>query len=204
MPDVYVSPIPTPAPVKVVKADHATDRRVLSSFRHHPANVRFETMDEAEEVVLLLRKHFFTNVRWILLTVVALFVPAIISLFPTISFVPSGYQFILVAGWYVLIVAFAFEQFISWFFNVYIVTTERVISVNFSNLVYRETSEADLDEIQDVTVQVGSVLRTLFNYGNVYIQTAAEVERLTFLAIPYPDKAVKIIRDLKEAEENKK
>ena len=43
---------------------------------------------------------------------------------------------------------------------------------------------------------MGGVARTIFNYGDVFIQTAAEVSEFDFLAVPNPDKVAKIIEDL--------
>ena len=52
-------------------------------------------------------------------------------------------------------------------FNVYIVTDERIIDIDFYNLIYKEVSDANIDKIQDVTYKMGGVVRTLFNYGDV-------------------------------------
>ncbi len=36
----------------------------------------------------------------------------------------------------------------------------------------------------------------LFNFGDVFIQTASEVSEFDFLAVPNPEKVVKILDDL--------
>lgn len=182
---------------------HAWDRHPLSSFRHYPDRANFINKDTDEEVVLIVRKHPFTNVKWIVATIIMLFAPVVLAFFPILSFLPEAYRFIAVVGWYLITTAFAFENFLSWFFNVNIITNQRVVDVNFVNLIYREIPEADLEQIQDVTVAVGSVLRTFFNYGDVIIQTASEVQRISFDAIPNPDGVAKILRDYRELEEEK-
>ena len=88
-----------------------------------------------------------------------------------------------------------------WFFNVYIVTTERVVDVDFYNLIYKKVSDADLIKIQDVSYNQGGVLRTLLNYGDVNIQTAGEVTNFDFEAVPQPDRVAKILQDLRQDEE---
>ena len=84
-----------------------------------------------------------------------------------------------------------------WYFNVYFVTTKRIIDVDFYNLIDKRVSDAEIDKIQDVSYTTGGVIRTMFNYGDVFIQTAAEVSEFDFMAVPRPEKGAKIIDDLK-------
>ena len=71
-------------------------------------------------------------------------------------------------------------------------------------MAYREISECNIDQIQDVTVRVGGVLRTLFRFGDVYIQTASENPQIEFEAVPNPDGVSKILRELRVEEEQEK
>jgi membrane protein YdbS with pleckstrin-like domain len=84
------------------------------------------------------------------------------------------------------------------------VTDERVVDVDFLNLIYREITDANIDKIQDVTVQVGGVTEALFNYGNVLIQTASELPLIEFDNVPRPDKVSRILRNLRIEEEQEK
>jgi hypothetical protein len=95
-------------------------------------------------------------------------------------------------------VAFTFEKFMTWYFDVYIITNRRVIDIDFINLLTKKFSEAELSKIQDVTSEVSGVSQTVFNYGNVLIQTAAEINEIHFTKIPHPDRVVKIIQELTE------
>ena len=72
------------------------------------------------------------------------------------------------------------------------------------HLVYREITDANIDQIQDVTVEVGSAIRTTFNYGDIIIQTAAQIPKIEFEAVPQPDRVAKILRDLRIEEEVEK
>ena len=111
---------------------------------------------------------------------------------------------IVVFVWYLFTVSFTLEKFLAWFFNVNVITDERIIDVDFHNLIYRQISDANIDQIQDVTVEVGGGIRTFLNYGNVVIQTAAEVLRIDLLDIPRPDDVAKILRSLRVEEEKEK
>ena len=219
MPDVFVSqPVSAPTALDdsrskrsniASKRDEYCSRKrrfggVLSSFRFCPTDSSFLNKGPNEQVFLLLRRHPITNFTWLFLVVVMLFAPAALAFFPILSFMPDRFQFIAIVFWYLVTVAFFLEEFLMWFFNVNIITNERVVDVNFSNLVYRETPEADLDQIQDITVRVGSVIRTVVGYGDVLVQTASETQRIVFEAVPDPDRVAKILRDLREEEENRK
>lgn len=176
----------------------------LSAFCYFPKNVRFVAKDSHEKIILLLRRHPITNVGWIILSLLGFSAPMILDKFPLLSFLPENYKFVAILGWYLVMIAFTFEKFLDWFFSVYIVTDERIFDVDFVNLIYREISEANLDQIQDVTTAMGGVVRTLFNYGDIFIQTASEVPRIEFEAVPNPDKVAKILRELRVEEEQEK
>lgn len=176
----------------------------LSAFSYYPDHVNFATQDSEEKVILLLRKHPITNLRWVLIAMILIIAPLFLSAIPTVDLLPARFQAVVFVSWYLLVLAYIFERFLSWFFNFNIVTDERIIDVDFVNLVYREITDANIDKIQDVTVQVGSVTRTLFNYGNVVIQTAAEIPQMEFEAVPNPDRVSRILRDLRVEEEQEK
>lgn len=83
---------------------------------------------------------------------------------------------------------FAFMEFTDWYLDTWIVTTERIINVEQHGLFSRTASELHLMNIQDVTSEVHGLIRTFLNFGNVYIQTAAERERFNFKDVHRPEK----------------
>ncbi len=176
----------------------------LSAFNYLPKQVDFETRDKEEKVILLLRKHPLTNVSWIFIVVLMSIAPIVLTAFPLLSFLPEEFQLIAILGWYLITTAFLLENFLTWFFNVNIITDERIIDIDFFNLIYKRVSDTNIDKIQDVTYTMGGVARTLFNYGDVFVQTAAEVPNFDFLAVPNPDKVAKILQDLRIEEEIEK
>lgn len=176
----------------------------LAAYCYYPDRVNFINKDPEEVIVLLLRRHPITNLGWIFLVIVMLFAPAIFSVFPFFELLPAGFQITTILLWYLLTTAFVFEKFLGWFFNVNIVTDERIIEVDFVNLIYRELTDANIDQIQDVTVQIGGAIRTFFNYGDVVVQTAAEIPQIVFEAVPNPDKVARILRELRVEEETEK
>lgn len=176
----------------------------ITSFSFLPDHVEFINEDPDEKVVLLLRRHPITNLGWITIAFLMIIAPAFMTVLTPMGFLPSGFQFVLSLVWYLITSAFIMEQFLSWFFHVNIVTDERIIEVDFVNLVYREITDANIDQIQDVTVEVGGTLRTLLHYGDVIIQTAAQVPKIEFEAVPDPDRVARVLRELRIEEEQEK
>lgn len=173
-----------------------TYKNPLAAFYFMPAKVNFETKERKEKIVLMVRKHPVTNVPWLFVTVVFLLLPRLFVFLPVIAQLPSEYRLVLSMVWYLIVIAYVLENFLDWFYDVNIITDERVVDIDFHNLIYKQVSDAKLDKIQDITYNQGGVARTLFNYGDVFIQTAAEVPAFEFLAVPRPDRIVAILRDL--------
>jgi len=185
------------------ETDLRQTKNPFSAFAVHPRAICFEGQEKKEEVILLLRKHWITNLGWLILAVLFFFAPLILPFFPLIAFLPSNFQFMAIVLWYLLLTAFIFEQFLSWYFNVYLVTDRKIVDIDFHNLLYKEIATAELDKIQDVTYKMGGVIRTLFGYGDVFIQTAGTEPNFDFLAVPRPSQVVPFIRGLKAKREQK-
>jgi len=176
----------------------------LAAFMSKPRNLRFETQEQKEKVVLLLRRHLVTNIPWLVAaTAMAIFPFLAVRILP-LDFIPSSYRLIIFITWYLLTFAFSFEKFLSWFFNVNIITDERIVDVDFPSILYRDISTTKIDQIQDISIKVGGFVRSLFNYGDVAIQTAGTVPEICFEAVPRPGRVAKILNDLILEEEQEK
>lgn len=204
MPDIFISdPSTPPTPVEVPKTEEAksaisghTHNR-FSSFCLYPESVDFDTKNKDEKIILMLRQHIIVNLKWFLATILLLIIPSIASGFGILSTLPIGFELVISLAWYLVTMAYALENFLDWYFNVYFVTNLRVVDVDFYNLIDKKVSDADLDKIQDVSYTNFGIFRMLFNYGDVFIQTASEVSEFDFLAVPDPDRVTKIIGELK-------
>lgn len=173
----------------------------LAAYCYLPDHVKFVGSDEHEKIILILRRHPITNIPWIVTSLFLIVAPLPFVYFPILTFMPERFQIITVLFWYLATMAYILERFVSWFFNVNIVTDERVFDVDFHNLVYREITDAEIKNIQDVTSTIGSVIRTSLDYGDVIIQTSAEIPQISFEAVPHPDQVAKVLRDLRVEEE---
>jgi uncharacterized membrane protein YdbT with pleckstrin-like domain len=179
-------------------------RNPLSAIISFPKEVEFETQDEQEEIILLLRRHPVTNIGWILLSILMIIAPVVLKYVPFLASFPQRFCTIIVIVWYLITLSFIFEKFISWFYNVYIITDERIIDVDFHSLVYREISQCKIDKIQDITYKGGGLFRSIFNFGDIFIQTAAETQLIEFEKVPDPAKIVRVLNHLIIQEEQEK
>lgn len=185
--------------------DEEPSKRTLADYVVRPKHVRFETQDSGEKIILLLRRHMTTNLGWLLFTLILFLLPFfLLILVRPGELMPLKYQVLSFILWYLLAFTFGFERFLSWYYNLYIVTDERVVDIDFYSLLYKEVSQAKIDNIQDVTFVTGGLIRTVFNYGTVFIQTAGEKREFDFEDVPHPDKVAKVINELILEEEQEK
>lgn len=176
----------------------------LAAYIPKPINIAFSSQATGENVILLLRQHPVTQIKWI---ITALFLSVLPMLFDSVNllgFLPDAYQFAALIGWYMLLSGFVIESFLMWFFNVYIVTDERIIDIDFSSLIQKNISSAKIDNIEDTTAGTGGFLAALFDYGSVTIQTAAQKREFEFLGVPHPNRVTSLINELILEEEREK
>jgi hypothetical protein len=184
--------------------DEKSSNGVFKSFLPKPEKVFFASQHREETVLLLLRRHPITQVPWILAAIVLALLPFLFSSVGLLDFLPANFQLAATVGWYLLIISFVLESFISWFYNVYIITDERVIDVDFVNLLYKNISSAKIDAIEDITTISGGVLSSVFNFGTIKIQTSAAVTEFEFEDVPQPAKVTAFLNDMMVEEEREK
>jgi uncharacterized membrane protein YdbT with pleckstrin-like domain len=167
--------------------------------------IKFDTQEIKEKILLLMRAHIITNFKWIIQTI--LFIIISLLVFTSTEFLnilPSNYAFMTVLIWLLFLFAFIVEKSLSWYFNVYIITDERVIDIDFYSLTAKRISETKIDKIEDVSYSQGGILQSFFNYGTVDIQTSAEKTEFDFADIPYPERIASILNQLILHEEQEK
>jgi uncharacterized membrane protein YdbT with pleckstrin-like domain len=164
----------------------------------------FNPLNSQERVFLVIRKH------WIVLAIKTFFFVFILSTvvaaemvlkttFPEITQGQAALAVSLVRT--VLMIVFLLGLLSAWtmyYLNVQIVTNERVIDINQRGLLHNDTSELNLDKVEDVTAEIKGLLPNLFDYGNVYVQTAGEVTNFTFEQVARPHQVARMVLTLYE------
>lgn len=170
----------------------------------HPTSIKFAQQEADEKIELLLRQHFATQIPWMIISIIGVILPKLITsyyqLLGLTSFanIPFKVAIPLVVLWYLLILAYITEKFLHWYFNIYIVTNLHLVDINFHNLLNRDVVEIRLEEVQSGKSHIKGIFGSLFNYGDVIIETAAERQNIQFLAVPKPDFVADRIQDLRE------
>lgn len=173
---------------------------MFSSYIEHPVNYRFEGQDPDEKILLLLRAHPITNLRWIIPAVLLFLVPFFIpGVFPLLqldpAIIPQSFRTVFLIINYLLVLAITFEGFLHWYFNVYIVTEKNVVDVDFHSILFKNIDVAPLRNIEDTSSSMGGVLNSVFHYGDVFIQTAGAVKNIDLHDVPKPHYVADFILD---------
>jgi len=177
----------------------------LAAFVVMPPGATFLNQHSKEKILLVLRQHSFINVKWIPISLLLIVTPILFfPVLPLFDFLTSEFKLFAMIGWYLLVSAYMIEQFLYWYYNIYIITDERIVDIDFISLMYRQVSEAKIDKIEDVTATTTGLFAGIFNYGNVTIQTAAEKREFEFLNVPQPAKVTKFLNELLLEEEREK
>lgn len=176
--------------------------KLFHSFETNTKGICFQGKDDDEQILYVLRRHFATNLTWIILTLLFLFVPVLVLaiLLPGLQnespVQPAKFFFAASVFWYLFVFGFVIERFLNWFFNIFIITTKNIVDMDFHNLLNKNIAETPLRNIEDVTYEIKGLSGIVFNYGTVTIQTAAEKREFEFEYLANPSKIADIISDL--------
>jgi len=168
---------------------------LIKSMLENPIDIRYSGEDPDEKILYVFRQSFLVNIPWLFFSIVLCFAPfLILPLVP--NFINPGFKFSSTLFWYLIVFGYGLQNFLNWFFNVYIISNKKIVDVDFQGILYKKISEAPLKSIEDVTSTVKGIVGVVFNIGNVYIQTAAENREFEFDFLDNPSKVRDIISDL--------
>jgi hypothetical protein len=170
----------------------------------------FPSQMESEEIYLVIREHwvylFLKILVWAFFAVaLVLFNRFAHSYLPALFIDTWGQITQMFVYLYDMLLALGlFLIFVIYYLNIQIITNIRIVDIDQVGLFSHVISELHIDKIEDVTSEVKGILGTIFNYGDVYVQTAAAVDRFEFNNIPSPAAIEKLILDLYEKSQNDK
>lgn len=76
-----------------------------------------------------------------------------------------------------------------------IITNKNVTQIIQRSLFSRKVSELSISNVEDVTADKHGIIAALFNYGQLKVQTAGEMENFLFSYCPNPNRYGRIILD---------
>jgi hypothetical protein len=144
-------------------------------------------LEEGEEVLKVVRKHWFVIVSELFGTFVMMLLPffilVVVALLPQqfniLNLHPERYIPLityLTAGWLVLSLMTAFTIWTHYFLDLWVVTDRRIIVVDQITFFNRKISSFRLERMQDIKVSVVGIIATFLNFGTLRAQTASAAE----------------------------
>jgi hypothetical protein len=167
-----------------------------SSLCIDPHNISIINQDKDETVHLLARRHLITNIFWVVGVILLLFAPLTIPLFlfqfSFIEFSPTTVMSALML-YYLSLFGYSLLKFCEWYFHVGLVSNKRIVDVDLANILSKNVAETDVKSVEDVSYTQKGIIQSIFNFGNVFIQTEAVMANFEFDRTPHPSQVAEII-----------
>jgi hypothetical protein len=220
MPDIFIAEperqTPAPQKTRTVSEEKAESKKKLfpsqdlsrnqvhlfSALKQNPQGITYQDQEDGEKILLFIRKSFITNLRWIFVGSFLAILPIALLLFlfgflqNPLPLLAGKFYLFLGLFYYLFVASYWYINFISWYFNIDLVTNKRIIDINFSNLVYKDVSATELSFVHDVSFSQVGAIRTFFDYGNVLIQVPGASDTFIFESAPKPETIVHIVEAL--------
>jgi hypothetical protein len=174
----------------------------FSSFKVRPKGIHFHEQDEDEQVLLALRKHFVTNIPWILFGTILLALPCFLFYLFTFTnllqrfIIPSQMLIVLTLAYYLLTLCYLFVSYITWYYNTDLITDKKVVDINFQDIIYHDVAMTKLNLIEDVHYVQSGFFASVFGYGDVAVETAGKTLTFRFESVPNPERIVNLVENL--------
>lgn len=162
-----------------------------------------------ERIVFKIRRDLITLVPAIVGFILLLSAPfgtyfLIIKTFPDFLTNPIAFALALLftSVYYLSVGLFFYTYFVNFYLDLLIITNDRLLHIDQIGLFARTISEVDLYKIQDITSEINGFFPSLFDFGDLLIQTAGAQEKFMIFNVPNPEGLRQTILDL--AEEDRK
>lgn len=202
MPDLFINPEDSAKQntSSETKAVLPTENHIhaLSSYCEHPSYLALEGKDIHATVKFFLRRHLITNIPWLFTTIVLLFIPLLIQALITISGtvlppLPNNFITVFLLLYYLIGLTYAFINFLDWFYNIIIITDNEIIDVDYSDVILHNVAATKVSLVEDVQYKQSGFIEGLFNFGDLFVQTAGGHENIEALKIPQPARIARIV-----------
>jgi membrane protein YdbS with pleckstrin-like domain len=195
----------TNIPKKFQKADKSfldsLTSRSDSTFIPFPKDSSFHGREDGENIILVVRSHWILYLPHLIGAFLVLMLPwLLIILIPSLISNSAIFISLLIIALLICISVIT-NAYLSWYYNVSIITDQRIIDLDFPNIMSHTMSEIQLDKIQDVTDKQIGAMGSFFDIGSVFVQTAGSNQDVEFQNIPRPRDVHDILSDLLEMQE---
>jgi hypothetical protein len=169
-----------------------------------PPNVRFDRKEKDEEIIMITRKHWIAYFTHILL---AFFIPLIPIFLLVVSSNSDIYgKSTIYLGLFVASVVISINiivtAIVQWYYNISIITDKRILCLKVNSIFQHAYTEILWRKIQDVSHDSIGLLSSIFDIGNVYLDTAGEGIDLTLKFVPKPRDVQEVVDNLVDLAHN--
>lgn len=154
-----------------------------------------QELKEGEKVITIIRKHWASFLGPVIKIIILIVIPIF---FIGILFAHT-WGVLIFFVWEAIALAYAIHSWITWYFDCFIITDQRIVDIDQRSVFSREVSETALANIQDVTYKVEGILATVFNYGTVEVQTAGADQKIEIDSVFDPKSVQDLIVGVQEA-----
>jgi len=158
-----------------------------------PSDLENDLRNPEERVLLVLRAHPITASPWILMGVGLVLIPLFFSPYLSLLKLNPNQELFLIIVWYALTFSFLLTKFFFWYFNLGVVTNQKIVDVDVNNLLNTVTTATIVSKVEEVNKKSLGIISSYFDFGDIYVETAGEIPNIEFLKVPHPAEIVKII-----------
>jgi membrane protein YdbS with pleckstrin-like domain len=149
-----------------------------------------------EKVVMIIRAHPITNIGWIIWVLLLTLTPLVLVSYLPVLFASWAQQLFIVMAWYIFVFSFSLTKIFFWYFNMGIISNRRAIDIDAVNLLFSHTTTAILKNVEEIDKKSLGFLASIFNYADIFVETAGALPNIEFLKAPHPNDIVNIINNL--------
>ena len=168
-------------------------------------------LEEGEQSLLIVRRHWFVMLPAIIATSLATVFPIIIFQVLSSGLLPLGHSittylaefasrwslFVYSLWLLILWVAF-FVEWTDYYLDLWIVTDRRVIDIEQKGFFHREVTSFSFRQIQDITVETRGIIQTFFKFGTLHIQTAGHDRDILINSAENPEEVRTLVLNTQE------
>jgi uncharacterized membrane protein YdbT with pleckstrin-like domain len=147
-----------------------------------------------ENIIIEVRKHWWALWEELAVVIFLFFIPIVISTVvlavpAIVDAIPGDPTFLLIGvivAWGLCMWIAGFMLWTEYYLDIWLVTDQKLVSVDQAGIFSRQISTLQLNKVQDVTVEVRGIIGTFLRYGDVKIQNAGEVREFIMHKVANP------------------
>lgn len=163
-----------------------------------------------EKIIKVVRRNPYVVFKRFLVFVFMLIIPIGFLIFFYINypyvFEDSLGKAVIVLGtsaFYLFAWLLFFFSFMDYYLDIWVITSERIITIEQRGFFSRTICEQMMFRVQDVWSEVKGIIPTLLNFGEITVQNAGEEDTIVFHQASNPDKIRELIMKLADEQQKK-